>query len=97
VKFRSSRDLAETIKELPQFDPVKLSSAIEEMALTLSKISDTIIRGEYLKRVSKILNTKTSVLNHIIECHEEKEKRNAKKDPNRIRKRRQSYLSYCRR
>lgn len=73
------RDLNDTIKDLPQFDPVKLSSAIEEMAITLHKISDTIIRGEYLKRVAKILNTRVGTLTNIIESHEEKEKKEREK------------------
>lgn len=73
------RDLNDTVKDLPQFDPVKLSDAIEEMAVTLQMISDSIIRGEYLKRVSKILNTKIGTITNIITINEEKEKKEREK------------------
>lgn len=72
-------ELKKDIADLPKYEPVLLSEAIQSIANTLHKIPNKIIQKEYVKMVAKEMDQKPNIIQDVIDGIEKAAAEQAKK------------------
>lgn len=72
-------ELKKDIADLPKYEPVLLSEAIQSIAYTLHRIPNKIIQKEYVKMVAKEMDQKPNIIQDVIDGIEKAAAEQAKK------------------